>query len=85
MKAFTGNKNVDLLILQQLNDRDLGSVCQSNQEIRKLCKDDTFWMNRTLNRFGKEIGPEILLENRKRYKTWREYYIDLVDFLEKTV
>jgi hypothetical protein len=44
--AFTGIKDTDFLILNQLSDYELGKVCQVNKYAEKLCKDDTFWLNR---------------------------------------
>lgn len=81
---LTGNKNTDYEILYNLHDYDLGRMCQVNKYTRKLCKDDIFWMNRTFKRFSPIFTPEEL----KNYKTmfgfkkWRNYYIDLVNFLE---
>ena len=50
---FSGNKDTDFLILMQLNDRELGTVCQVNKYVRSLCEDDIFWMNRIINNMKK--------------------------------
>lgn len=82
--ALTGIKDLDFIILQNISDQDLGNFCRMNKEARKLCTDDTFWRNRTINRFSSVIPHEILIKNKEsNFKTWREYYINLVDFLEK--
>lgn len=100
--TFSGNKDTDYEILYNLSDYDLGNVCQTNRYTRDLCKNDVFWMNRTLKRFSpvfkfsfneNKNESEAINENNeieviKKYKeehakTWREYYIDLVDSMEK--
>lgn len=55
---LTGNKNVDLLILNQLEDKDLISVCQTNTIAHTLCQDEGFWLNRIIVKFG--ISLDIL-------------------------
>ena len=82
--ALSGIKDVDYIILQNLSDQDLGNFCRVNKEARKLCTDDTFWRNRTMKRFSSVISQDVLIKNKEaNFKTWREYYINLVDFLEK--
>ena len=76
------SKDTDYQILYRLNDHDLGRMCQTNPYFRSLCSDDIFWMNRTVNRFQSILGD---VENMKTYKgnrTWRNYYIDLIDKVE---
>ena len=83
---FTGNKETDKIVLSQLDDYDLASVCSTNKHLSEICKDETFWRNRTLARFGSYLGD---VQKIKRYmkmygfQTWKKYYISLVDFLEK--
>ncbi len=79
-------KDVDYEILSKLNDVELGKMCSTDKYFRDLCKNDTFWRNRTINKFGKYLGG---IEGLNKYflesqlKTWREYYISIVDFLER--
>jgi len=61
----------------------LVNVCKVNKTFRKLCKDDIFWLNRTFNRFSSIITKEELKTYKNKFNTWKEYYVDLVDFLEK--
>jgi hypothetical protein len=78
---LTGNKDTNLSILERLNDTDLANLCQVNREAKKLCNDENFWRNRLLNKF-RELGS---LEELKKYKgdrTWKQYYIYLINFLE---
>lgn len=49
------DKNVNYLILEKLNDRELGKVCQTNQAMRELCKNDMFWKKRFITRFSQAI------------------------------
>lgn len=82
---ITGNKATDYLVLYSLNDYDLGHVCQLNQYTRNLCKDDTFWLNRTIKRFDPILGDVEQIRNYKEengFDTWRNYYIDLVNSME---
>ena len=68
--AFTNQKDVNLKILENLNDRDLLNYCRAgnrNQAVIKLCNDEGFWRRRTLQRF-KNIRME-------PGTTWREYYM----------
>ena len=83
---FTGNKETDKIVLAQLDDYDLGSACATNKHLNEICKDETFWRNRTLSRFGPYLGnAEQIKEymNTYGFDTWKKYYISLIDFLEK--
>ena len=68
--AFTPQKDVNLKILENLNDRDLLNYCQAgrhNHAIRNLCNDEGFWRRRTLAKFDNiKMSPGM---------TWREYYM----------
>ncbi len=71
---LTGNKDVDRKILNNLEDKDLVNVCQTNKKAQSLCNDQVFWMNRVFQRFG-YVGGDIL----RKYKgsgTWSKYYIN---------
>jgi hypothetical protein len=48
MNVLSGNKDTDFIILQKLNDDELGKVCKVNKYVNSLCKDETFWMQRLL-------------------------------------
>ena len=71
---LTGNKNLDFKILNQLDDKDLVNLCQTNHQANELCDDQTFWLNRILIRF-----PYLDLNILKQYKqerSWSQYYIE---------
>ena len=85
--ALTGNKDVDYLILDLLDDRELVNVCQTNKKANHLCNDDQFWKRRTQSRFGKYLTPlGINMEEYIKYKTdpWKEYYIKLKSVVDAT-
>ena len=82
--SFTRIKDVDLEILSKMNDRELGRICSTDKYFRNLCKNDDFWRNRTMKRFGKYFGDKLYYYFQEtQLPTWREYYISVVDFLEK--
>jgi len=86
--AFTGIRDVDLEILSKLDDSELGKMCSTDKYFRNLCKNDDFWRNRTIKRFGRYLGTvEEINDFRKKVNipTWRLYYISLVDFIYNTL
>lgn len=83
---LTGNRDVDYLFLDNLNDYYLGQICKLNQYTRNLCKNETFWKNRTIKRFTPVFGNyETINDYREKYgyNSWRDYYISLVDSMQK--
>ena len=82
---FTSLKDTDFEILNRLNDYDLLSTCKVSSHFRKLCKDDQFWLNRTVKRFGEVLKGIVEIRKYKqkyRFPTWKAYYIDLINQLE---
>jgi hypothetical protein len=71
-KGLTNVKDVDLIILSKLNDKDLESFCLTNKAAAKLCKDDNFWINRIIEKYGKDA-----LKYKPENKTWRQYYSNI--------
>ena len=50
---LTGIKDLDHKILNNLEDKDLVRVCQTNKRAQELCNDyDEFWLNRILSKFN---------------------------------
>lgn len=83
---LTGYKDTDKIVLPNLNDWDLVNMCRTNKHFNEICKDDSFWRNRTLARFGPFLGnvKEIMKYMiARKIPTWKGYYIYLIDFLEK--
>ena len=63
-KKFTGNKDIDYVILKSLDDRSLFTVCQANKYLRELCNNETFWKTRFMNKFPEFVNRE--------YQKWKE-------------
>ena len=68
-------KDVDFIIMMELNDKDLYNLCQINKYGKKLCSNEDFWRNRLWKYYGK-IYPE---EGQK----WKEFYLKLVYYMDK--
>jgi ankyrin repeat protein len=70
--ALTGNKDLDIKILNHLTDSDLISVCKVNKKASQLCNDQKFWLNRILTKF-----PYLTIDILNKYKkdrSWSDYY-----------
>ena len=72
---FTGNKDVDFLILNQLEDHDLVKISQINKYMNSLCQDECFWINRIEQVF--KINSETRIKSKAffEFNTWKELYI----------
>ena len=64
-------KDIDLLILEKLNDKDLLVICQVNKYMKDLCNDNNFWRNRFETKFGKDIAQKPIN---------KEYYFEVLKF-----
>ena len=79
MEAFTGIKDADLLILSELNDRDLLNVCLiKNKYVDYICKTESFWRNRFVAKYG-ETAAKYKPEDR----SWRNHYMKVIVDLNK--
>ena len=74
VKGLSGIKDIDLKILSELNDHDLFSLCLADKHVNQMCKDEHFWRNRFISRFGQVDKPRI---------TWRKQYLTVVSHLDK--
>lgn len=83
-KALTGLPATDLLILNELSDEDLIDTCAVNKYVNNLCNNDSFWLNRVIDRYGKKLGHGTVI--RKKYipdgTSWKEYYLWLSGLLD---
>lgn len=78
MKTFSGNKDVDSKILQDLPDRDLFNVCSiQNKYVQSICESPDFWMNRFIKIFGQEASLY-----KPQNRTWKTHYLQTVIDLE---
>jgi hypothetical protein len=95
-KYLTGDKNLDMEILMQLRDDELGQVCSANRYIREICQSDLFWIKRLIKRLEiaklnikKLIGEtneiEINRENLQKVKDFFgfESFKELNDYFNK--
>ena len=73
-----GLKELDRMILSNLDDKDLVNYCRTNKAMNKICNDQTFWFNRLQSRF-----PQIDLEVMRKVKigSWSDVYIEMVKFV----
>jgi hypothetical protein len=75
--VLSGYKDTDYIILNKLNDYELGKVCQVNKKLKKMCDDDNFWKVRIYQK----LGEYFYLKNPKDFiiTTWKNYYISLME------
>jgi alpha-tubulin suppressor-like RCC1 family protein len=66
--ALTGVELVDLQILQRLDDDSLKAACESNRSVAALCRNEDFWKQRLLEKYG----PRAL--TKPPNLTFRQYY-----------
>jgi hypothetical protein len=83
-QRFTGQKDVDFIILQKIDDLELSNLCVINSYVNDLCKDETFWRNRLLSKYGFLLGDtkEIINKYKPEDISWKEYYIWLNSSLD---
>lgn len=84
-RAFTQNPATDLLILNEMSDRDLINVCSTNRYVNNLCNNESFWMNRVLSTYGSQLGTgrEIKDKYMPGDTTWKDYYLWLTGLLNQ--
>ena len=70
----TGFRDPDLLILEQLDDRSLLSLCSVDKYTNTLCKNEDFWNKRFIKTYGNYIKPTLT--------KWRELYLKVVYYLD---
>ena len=72
LRSTLTGKDTDMIILSNLDDRSLLSLCSVDQYTKELCKNETFWRNRTITKYG----------NISKYKpidmSWREFYLKII-------
>jgi hypothetical protein len=69
VQKFTGQKDVDIMILNLLEDKDLISLCETNKYVNSICNNDTFWRDRIVYKYGKEA-----LSGIKAFNSYKEFY-----------
>ena len=68
-QILTGNKDTNLLVLSNLNDRDLLNFCSVNSSANQLCRNESFWRNRFIQNFGGTIA-----KYKPKNMLWRDIY-----------
>lgn len=69
--SFTGIKDLDYKIMEELDIRSLLNFCLTNIYISELCKNDMFWKRRFEQRIGYgKFKPADM--------SWRKYYLKLL-------
>jgi len=83
VKGISGIRDVDIEILARVADKDLPSICSTNSYLLSLCREESFWRKKLLERYGKILGGE--KEIKEKYlgdNSWHEYYIWLIEAVE---
>lgn len=72
---LTGDRNLDSVVLNKLDDIDLVNVCQTNKLANILCNDQTFWLHRIRTKFP-YLGLDLLRKYKNKLRlSWSQYYI----------
>ncbi len=71
---FTGIKDTDLLILKELNDKDLFQMCLVNKALNRACRDENFWRERLANKDSSILNYKLPTE------TWRRFYLKIIHY-----
>ena len=76
MNSFlTGNKDVDNLILEQLEDKELLQICLVDKYANHLCNNDSFWKKRFIDKYGKAN-----LKYNSSNTHWKKFYLSILSF-----
>jgi hypothetical protein len=82
--GFTGNNSLDMLILEQLEDKDLLNICRTNKHLNDLCNNEDFWAYRTIKMYGDVLGDDGYIIKEKYIPpnvSWKHYYLWLSNAL----
>ena len=78
-KMFTGIPQVDRnVILPKLNDAELLRLCIASEYVNRTLCNEEFWKTRLINKFGLET-----LSYKNKNKTFKQYYLGLIYFIEQ--
>ena len=84
MNKLTGNKDADILIINMLNDYELGKVCQANRHVNAICNDEKFWRIRIYEKYGNRLREFDVDISKYRKTSWKDYYVLLSKVAKKT-
>jgi len=74
-------RDSNFLVMQKMDDRTLLNYCKTNKKAAELCRDENFWRNRFVNRFGKDAA-----NYKPKDRTWKNHYLTTIidlDFYNK--
>lgn len=69
---LTGDEFLDLLLLEELDDKSLETACQIGDYIQDLCEGDQLWKNKISSRYGQDK-----ITKKPHDMTFKEYYYSL--------
>jgi len=83
-RTFSKIPDLDLIILENLNDKDLLNACKINKYTYNLCKNENFWLKRLRKNYP------FLEKYKSENRTWKNIYVSYVYYLnlaeeEKTI
>jgi len=78
-EVLSGVRDVDLMILSELDDKDLFNFCKNfeskNIYINKLCSNENFWKNRFIQKYGEaDKNPD---------RSWKRFYLKVTYYDDK--
>jgi hypothetical protein len=71
---LTGTRDVDKMILMNLDGEDLLNACKVDQKFNKLCDDEDFWIMKINKDFPNKVGSKL------SSVSYKKYYQDLYEF-----
>ena len=72
---FTGIKDIDYKILNELDDNSLINFCKTNKFATKLCNDDEFWKRRIYHIFKYNVDEILKIKTEESFK---DFYINKI-------
>lgn len=77
--SLTGHKDTDYKLLMDIDDRELGMVCQVNKKVNEICNDDAFWFARIIEKLYLQdfVDNVSKLKDFLEFDNYKELYIYL--------
>jgi hypothetical protein len=73
--SLTGNVDTDRIVLSKLNDKDLFNAIQINKYINKTVANETFFLNRLMEKYPFAI--------KYKQTSWKTHYMKIIYYLNK--
>jgi len=74
MRCFTGIRDIDYMIFNNLSDQNLYNISLINKYCYNLLRDEIFWINRVKDRIGKYFDSFEDINDFLEVNSWKEYY-----------